>query len=87
MVSNRCSLTFVLSLAPSELGSLFANNKRKDELNVCLSLRMSGTTSQGEVFPVSPDENVLSMMQRLWLVCDIDPKQGRCRKNWDSTLS
>lgn len=75
-----------LHLARSELSNLFENSKRKDELKVSLSLRMSGT-SQGEVHPLSPDENLLSLMQRLWVACDVDPKQARSRKNWDSSIS
>ena len=55
-------------------------------------LSLSGTCAVGssgkqEVLPISPDENMLSLVQRLMASCDVPAKLARSRKAWDSTFT
>ncbi|OQV15075.1 E3 ubiquitin-protein ligase HECTD1 [Hypsibius exemplaris] len=74
--------------ARGESGPAF-NSNPKDESKMFLSL--SGTCAMGtkpaEVYPMSPDENILSLVQRLIANSEVPAKLARSRKVWDCTFT
>lgn len=90
IISYLLSINFPFLIAgKGEPGPTFNHNQR-DTIKMFLSLSGTcglATGAKQEVFPTSPDENMLSLVQRLIATCDVPTKHARSRKAWDCTFT